>query len=119
MQKRLAAEEFRVSEQADRMGLRLEGPLLSAREEREMISEGAPLGAVQITPSGQAIILFVEQQTTGGYPKIANVIGADLHSVGQLRPRDQIRFEEISFEQARKLWIALQYLLNSEERLFA
>ena len=70
-----------------------------------------------MTPSGQAIILFVEQQTTGGYPKIANVISADLHCVGQLRPRDAIRFTEIPLEEARNLWIEQQQLLGSEERL--
>jgi len=118
IRKRLLEEEFRVSEEANRMGLRLEGPLLAAREKKEMISEGAPLGAIQVTPSGQTILLFVEQQTTGGYPKIANVISADLHSVGQLRPRDTVRFEEVSFEQARALWIEQQRLLGSEERLF-
>ena len=84
-----------------------------------MISEGAPLGAIQVTPSGQSIILFVEQQTAGGYPKIANVIGADLHSVGQLRPRDTIRFAEVSLQEARALWIEQQQLLGSPERLFA
>jgi antagonist of KipI len=111
--------EFVVSEESNRMGLRLEGPRLDAREKAEMISEGTPLGAVQVTPSGQTIILFVEQQTTGGYPKIANVIGADLHCVGQLRPRDAIRFEEVSLAEARALWIERQGLLGSEERLFA
>ena len=119
MQSRLFSEEFLVSEESNRMGLRLEGPRLEAREQKELISEGAPLGAIQVTPSGQAIILFVEQQTTGGYPKIANVISADLHCVGQLRPRDAIRFTEISLEEARKLWIEQQRLLGSEEKLFA
>ena len=115
----LAGSEFVVSEESNRMGLRLEGPRLAARGNAKMISEGTPLGAVQVTPSGQAIILFVEQQTTGGYPKIANVIGADLHCVGQLRPRDAIRFEEVSLAEARALWIERQALLGSEERLFA
>lgn len=119
MQKRIFEGTFRVSEEANRMGLRLEGPPLAVREKKELISEGAPLGAIQVTPSGKAIILFVEQQATGGYPKIANIIGADLHCVGQLRPQDEIRFEEISFQQARQLWIEQQSLLNSEERLFA
>ena len=115
----LAGGEFLVSEESNRMGLRLDGPRLAARRKAEMISEGTPLGAIQVTPSGQAIILFVEQQTTGGYPKIANVIGADLHCVGQLRPRDTVRFEEVSLEAARALWIEQQRLLGSEERLFA
>jgi antagonist of KipI len=117
--KALESGEFVVSEESNRMGLRLDGPRLAARGNVEMISEGVPLGAIQVTPSGQAIILFVEQQTTGGYPKIANVIGADLHCVGQLRPRDAIRFEEVSLAEARVLWIEQQKLLGSEERLFA
>jgi antagonist of KipI len=117
--KALEGGEFLVSEESNRMGLRLDGRRLAARGNAEMISEGAPLGAIQVTPSGQAIILFVEQQTTGGYPKIANVIAADLHCVGQLRPRDTIRFEEVSLAEARGLWIEQQSLLGSEERLFA
>lgn len=115
----LAGGEFVVSEESNRVGLRLSGPRLAAKANAELISEGTPVGAIQVTPSGQAILLFVEQQTTGGYPKIANVIGADLHRVGQLRPRDTIRFEEVSFTEARELWIKQQELLRSEERLFA
>jgi len=110
---------FRVSEDSDRLGLRLEGASLMPESTCEMISEGVSLGAVQVTPSGQPIILFVEQQTTGGYPKIANVIGADLHCIGQLRPRDEIRFARVSLEEARALWIAQQQLLNSGDELFA
>jgi len=110
---------FRVSEDADRLGLRLEGASLALESTREMISEGVSLGAVQVTPSGQPIILFVEQQTAGGYPKIANVIGADLHCIGQLRPRDEITFARVSLEEARALWIAQERLLNSGEELFA
>ena len=109
---------FRVTEEADRMGLLLAGPALALRTAKEMISEGVSLGAVQVTPSGQAILLFVEQQTAGGYPKIANVIGADLFCIGQLRPRDEIHFARVTFAEARQLWIEQQQLLNSEELLF-
>jgi antagonist of KipI len=119
VRKTLMGGEFVVTEESNRMGLRLDGPRLATRKNAEMISEGTPVGAIQVTPSGQAILLFVEQQTTGGYPKIANMIGADLHCVGQLRPRDTIRFEEISLATARELWIERQELLSSEERLFA
>ena len=112
-------ETFRVSEESDRMGLRLEGPTLAARTRGEMITEGVPLGAIQVTPSGQPIVLFVEQQTTGGYPKIANVIGVDLHRLGQLRPRVEIRFERTSLAVARSLWMEQERLLNSPEQLFA
>lgn len=109
---------FRVTEESDRVGLRLEGPALEGSASREMITEGVSLGAVQGTPSGQPIILFVEQQTTGGYPKIANVIGADLHRIGQLRPRAEILFERTSLAVARSLWIEQERLLNSTEQLF-
>jgi biotin-dependent carboxylase-like uncharacterized protein len=109
---------FRVSEESDRVGLRLEGTALSGTT-KEMITEGVTMGAVQVTPSGQPIILFVEQQTTGGYPKIANIIGADLHRIGQLRPRTEIRFQRTSLAVARSLWIEQEQLLNAPEQLFA
>jgi antagonist of KipI len=113
--KALCGNTFRVSEQSNRLGIRLEGPPISLDTSREMISEGVSLGAIQVTPSGQPIILFVEQQTTGGYPKIANVISADLHSLGQLRPRDEIRFERIEMSEARSLLIQQEALLASKE----
>jgi biotin-dependent carboxylase-like uncharacterized protein len=108
---------FQVSEESDRMGIRLEGPSLSGQFPGEMITEGVPLGAIQVTSSGQLIILFVEQQTTGGYPKIANVIGVDLHRLGQLRPRTEIRFERTSLAVARSLWIDQERLLNNPKQL--
>ena len=106
---------YRVAEESNRMGLRLEGAPLPAISHRQMISEGVPLGAIQVPASGQPIILFVEQQTTGGYPKIANVISADLHSVGQLRPRDEIRFEPCTLDEARSLLREQENLLSSAE----
>jgi antagonist of KipI len=113
--KTLCGNAFRISEQSNRMGIRLEGPPIQLEASREMITEGVSLGAIQVPPSGQPIILFVEQQTTGGYPKIANVISADLHSLGQLRPRDEIRFERIAMSEARALLIQQEALLASKE----
>jgi len=109
---------FRVSEDSDRLGLRLEGLSLATNAAGEMITEGVTLGAVQVTPSGQPIVLGVEQQTTGGYPKIANVIAADLHRLGQLRPRVEIRFERTSLASARSLRIEQERLLNNPDQLF-
>jgi len=111
-------EAFRVSEESDRLGVRLEGVNIPVYGAGEMITEGVTLGAVQITPSGQPIVLGVEQQTAGGYPKIANVIGADLHRLGQLRPRDEIRFQRTSLAVARALWIEQERLLNNPAQLF-
>jgi antagonist of KipI len=123
---------YRVAEETNRMGIRLQGeaiPMTSGgmgQEETgrnacptagagEMISEGVSLGAVQVPKGGSPIILFVEQQTTGGYAKIANVISADLSSLGQLRPRDEIRFERVDWETARSLLVEQERLLASEE----
>ena len=122
-QKVFYGSTYRVGEESNRMGLRLEGPVVSegahgdasAKVRREMISEGVSLGAIQIAAGGLPIILFVEQQTTGGYAKIANVISADLHSLGQLRPRDEIRFELVSFATARKLLVEQEKLLASQD----
>ena len=105
---------YRVSEEADRMGLRLDGKQFSVEHPGKMISEGVALGAVQIAAGGQPIIMFVEQQTTGGYPKIANVIAADMHCVGQLRPRDELRFVRVSLEEAREALRKQEKLIGGE-----
>ena len=105
---------YRVREDSNRTGLRLEGPSVAAPEGGEMITEGIALGAVQVPESGQPIISFVEQQTTGGYPVIANVISVDLSSVGQLRPRDEARFELVEMEVARELLLEQEKLLATD-----
>ena len=122
-QKVFFGSAYRVTEEANRMGLRLEGAALpegahgdaSGKARGEMVSEGVSLGAIQIAAGGLPIILFVEQQTTGGYAKIANVISADLHTLGQLRPRDEIRFERVSFDTARNLLFEQEKLLASQD----
>jgi antagonist of KipI len=97
---KLYSSTYIVSEQSDRTGLRLKGEAVQLREQAELLTDGIPLGAIQVPQDGQPIILFVDQQTTGGYPKIANVIAADMHRVGQLRPRDAVRFAEVTIAEA-------------------
>jgi len=118
-QKLFYKRSYHVAEESNRMGLRLEGTAIPLACGGEMISEGVSLGAVQITASGLPIILFVEQQTTGGYPKIANVISVDLSSLGQLRPRDEIRFERVEMPAARALLVEQESLLASKELILA
>jgi antagonist of KipI len=108
----LCGASWRVKEDSDRMGLRLSGPALPMRT-GHMLTEGVPLGAVQVPPDGQPIVLFVDHQTTGGYPKIANVVSADFHAVGQLRPGDKIEFAEVSIETALLLLRAQEERLHS------
>jgi len=114
-QEKFYQSTYRVAEESNRMGLRLEGPPVALGSTGEMITEGVSIGAVQITAAGLPIILFVEQQTTGGYAKIANVISADLHSLGQLRPRDEIRFERVDWGTARSLLLEQEKLLTSPD----
>ncbi len=87
---------------SDRRGVRLKGEALTLPPKSQLVTEGISLGAMQVPPDGQPIILFVDQQTTGGYPKAANVIAADLRHLAQLRPRDEVRFRMISVEEAVK-----------------
>lgn len=101
---RFIAFAFRVSPQSDRAGLRLAGSRVSVNHTGRMISEGTPLGAVQLPEGGEPIILLHDRPTTGGYPMVACVIGADIAAVGQARPGDELRFEEMSIEAARHVW---------------
>jgi antagonist of KipI len=98
----LYQNEYTVSEESNRMGIRLKGAALAAPA-GGMISEGVALGAIQVPPDGQPIILFVEHQTSGGYPKPANVISADFRQLGQLRPRQRVRLERATMEAAVEL----------------
>ena len=88
-----------VSPAADRMGVRLDGPPL-ALPRRELVSEPVAPGAVQITNDGRPIVLGVDGQTIGGYPKVAHVITADLDALGQLRPGTSVSFRLVSEEEA-------------------
>jgi antagonist of KipI len=106
---------FEVKNESDRMGLRCGGETrIIAQRQSEIFTEGVSLGAVQITHDGNPIILFVDHQTTGGYPKISNVIAADLHGLGQLRPGDMISFTEISMQSAHALLAGQESLLRRE-----
>ncbi|MCS7020306.1 MAG: biotin-dependent carboxyltransferase family protein [Gemmataceae bacterium] len=114
-------DTYTVLPATNRMGVRLHGPPLP-RPTGELLSEPVAPGAVQITHDGQPIILGVDAQTIGGYPKIAHVIRADLDKLGQLRPGDLVRFVPVSREQAeqaahqRRRWLQqwLDRLLMAE-----
>ncbi len=90
---------FQVTPASNRMGLRLDGKSLTMPN-REMVSEPVCPGSVQVTREGQCIVLGVDGQTIGGYPKIAQVIDADLDSLGQLRPGQRVRFAPTTMGEA-------------------
>jgi antagonist of KipI len=102
----LTSVSFRVSPRSNRMGYRLEGPPLPRRHHDEPISEPLAFGALQVPPAGEPILLMADRQTTGGYPKLANVISADLPLAGQLAPGDFIEFALCSRQEAAAALIA-------------
>jgi antagonist of KipI len=97
------AQDFIVLPLSNRMGLRLHGNPMSLPS-RELTSEPVCPGSVQVTPDGQCIVLGVDGQTIGGYPKIAQVIQADVDKLGQLRPNDRIRFVPVDLVEAERLF---------------
>jgi antagonist of KipI len=95
--------DFLVTPESNRMGLRLEGEPLTMPA-RELLSEPVCPGAVQVTGNGQCVVLGVDGQTIGGYPKVAQVITADLDKLGQLRPGERIRFRQVALDEAETLY---------------
>jgi antagonist of KipI len=93
---------YTVSDKSDRMGYRLQGSLLRSVGRVERISTAVVTGTVQVPPGGEPIVLMVDRQTTGGYPMVAQVIGVDLPSLAQKRPGEEISFEIISLDDARR-----------------
>ena len=96
----LIASRFVLTAQSNRMGYRLDGPSLIHLDDTEILSDATPIGSLQVPASGQPILLMADRQTTGGYPKIATVITADLPIAGQLAPGDWIEFTECTRQQA-------------------
>lgn len=100
---------YTVSDQMDRMGIRLEGEALESKNGCDIITDGIVTGSVQVTSAGLPILLMADRQTTGGYAKIATVISSDLHLAAQLRPGAKILFRQITAEKggflARLDWI--------------
>ncbi|MGO4269642.1 biotin-dependent carboxyltransferase family protein, partial [Paenibacillus sp. TAF58] len=97
-------QSYTVTAQSDRMGYRLEGKRLELYDgvPSEMISEAVVQGTIQVPPSGQPILLMADCQTTGGYPRIAHVITADLPLVAQVKPGGKLRFREVSHREAQE-----------------
>lgn len=102
--KTFLSQPYTVSKDFDRMGCRLEGPVIQHKTDGNIISDGMVTGAIQVPTSGQPIIMLAERQTVGGYTKIATVISADLPLVGQRKTGDIIRFRAVSVEEAHRAW---------------
>ena len=103
---------FQVSRDADRMGYRLEGPMLDAPGD-ELLSFGLAAGAVQLPRSGQPILLMADHPTAGGYPVVATVASAAMPVAAQLLPGDELTFAEVTVEAALRTRAAQRAALDS------
>ncbi|MHC0035653.1 5-oxoprolinase subunit C family protein [Pseudoneobacillus sp. C159] len=111
------ASAFTVTKDANRIGYRLLGPELNLLKPQELLTEGVTFGSVQVPANGQPIILMADHQTTGGYPKIAQICSVDLPRLAQLKPGDDIYFTEISFQKAQLLVIEREKELSLIKRM--
>lgn len=93
--------DYRIGYKTDRMGMQLDGPRIEHAAGFNIVSDGIMNGSIQVPGSGQPIILLADRQTTGGYPKIATVIGPDLFRLGQSRPGEIVRFRRVTGEAAQ------------------
>ena len=110
---------FTVSTEADRMGYRLQGPVLVRATGAELLSTAVTFGTVQVPAGGQPIVLLADHQTTGGYPRMAQAITADFSALAQLRPGQVIRFAEVSLAEAQALYLAQERRLQQLKRAVA
>ncbi|MBK7708979.1 MAG: biotin-dependent carboxyltransferase family protein [Acidobacteria bacterium] len=99
---------FSISPRSDRMGFRLEGPTVALAEPFELVSSAVNFGTVQLLPDGQLIILMADHQTSGGYPRLANVIPTDLPLVAQLVAGDKIGFHSVSEDESERLYLEFE-----------
>jgi biotin-dependent carboxylase-like uncharacterized protein len=101
--KTFVASDYRVSKEADRMGMRFEGPTIEHSKGADIISDGIGPGAIQVPGAGLPIVLLGDRQTVGGYSKIATVASVDLPRLGRLLPGQAVRFTAITVDEAEKL----------------
>lgn len=104
--KTFLTETYTVTPEFDRMGCRLDGPVIEHKNGGDIISDGIAFGAVQVPSAGKPIIMLADRQTTGGYTKIANVITADFRLLAQMKAGDKVRFEKTSIAAAQEALLA-------------
>ena len=106
-------QPFVITAAADRMGYRLQGPTLMRLTDAELLSSAVTHGTVQVPPGGQPIVLLADRQTTGGYPRLAQVITADFGALAQAAPGQALHFQEVSLAEAQALYLAQEQALRA------
>jgi len=102
---------YTVTGESDRMGYRLQGPTLSHHVKADIVSDGIAPGSIQVPGHGQPIVMLADRQSTGGYAKVATVIGADLPLLGQMKPGDKLHFVKVTRD------VAVRALMEQRENL--
>jgi len=111
-ERRFFHTEFTVSAHRDRMGVRLDGPPFPPANQSILLSTAVMPGTVQVPPGGQPIALLADAQTTGGYPRIAQVIAVDIPRLAQIPAGQVIRFHKVTLEEAERLYFEQENLLR-------
>ncbi len=109
---RLVDSSFTINNRSDRMGYQLSGSSLVVENKEQLLSSAVTKGTIQCLPSGQLIVLMADHQTTGGYPRIANVISADLPSLAQMKPGSLLNLRLVDVQTAEDIFFEQQYLLE-------
>lgn len=112
-------ETYTVTPEFDRMGCRLDGPVIAHKEGGDIISDGIAFGAIQVPSAGTPIIMLGDRQTTGGYTKIAAVITADFRILAQLKAGDKVQFVKVPVEYAQSLLLAQRSALKALSKINA
>jgi biotin-dependent carboxylase-like uncharacterized protein len=103
---------YKVTLEADRMGYRLEGPMIEHKGKADIVSDALLPGAVQVPKNGKPIMIMRDAQTTGGYPKIGVVVTPDISLLGQVKPNDTIKFSMVTVQQAYEKTLEYHKLLS-------
>jgi biotin-dependent carboxylase-like uncharacterized protein len=115
------SSDYSITSRTDRMGAQLEGPAIEHADGFNIVSDGIVNGSIQVPGNGRPLVLLADRQTTGGYPKIATIIGADLPKIAQHRPGETVRFVAVNVaeavEAARERERALEAALESVRRV--
>jgi antagonist of KipI len=110
----LLNSEYKIGDSSDRMGCRLEGSSIAHTRGADLLSEGMAAGSIEVPANGQPIVMMADCPTTGGYPKIANVVSADLPLLAQVPPREgRIRFKLTRIEEAQTRYRAMMQKLEN------
>jgi antagonist of KipI len=104
---------YEMLPQSDRMGARFRGPRIEHTRGHDIISDGIPLGGIQVIGDGQPIVLLVDRQTAGGYTKIGAVCSYEVGRIGQVKPGERLRFKQVELAGAHAVLAARRAALNS------